>query len=109
MVKQGDIIFLDFDPQSGHEQAGYHPAVVISNNVYNARTNLTIVCPITNTKRAFPLHVMLDKRTKTTGCILCEHIKALDINAREYKVVEQLPEDILQNVIDIVYAEIEKL
>ena len=107
MVKQGDIIFLDFDPQSGHEQAGYRPAVVISNNIYNERTNLTIVCPITNTKRNFPLHVMLDNRTKTTGCILCEHIKALDINARKYKVVEQLPDDILQNVIDIVSAEIE--
>jgi mRNA interferase MazF len=51
MVKQGDIIKLDFNPQAGHEQAGYRPAVVISNNFFNNKTNLTIVCPITNTKK----------------------------------------------------------
>ena len=109
MVRQGDIIKVDLDPQAGHEQAGYRPAVVISNGVFNQRTNLTIVCPITNTNNRFPLHIPLDKRTETTGVILCEHIKALDLNARGYRMVEQLPNDILSKVIDVVYAEIEIL
>ena len=109
MVRQGDIIKVDLDPQAGHEQAGYRPAVVISNGVFNQRTNLTIVCPIANTNNRFSLHIPLDKRTETTGVILCEHIKALDLNARGYRMVEQLPKDILSKVIDVVYAEIEML
>lgn len=109
MVKQGDIIKLNFNPQSGHEQAGYRPAVVLSNDVFNRNTNLTIVCPITNTNNKFPLHIPLDGRTETTGVILCEHIKSLDLRAREYKVVEKLPYDLLQQAIDIVFAQIESI
>jgi mRNA interferase MazF len=107
MVKQGDIIKVNFTPQAGHEQAGYRPAVVISNNVFNGKTNMTIVCPITNTDNQFPLHVPLDSRTATTGVILCEHIKAIDIYSRQYHVIESLPPDLLQTVVDIVSSEIE--
>ena len=107
MVKQGDIIKVNFNPQAGHEQAGYRPALVISNDVYNQKTNLNIVWPITNTNNSFPLHVPLDARTSTTGVVLCEHIKSLDLNARSYRVVEQIPSDLLQKVLDIVFAEIE--
>lgn len=108
MVKQGDIIKLDFNPQSGHEQAGYRPAVVISNGFFNSKTNLTIVCPITNTNRPFPLHIPLDDRTTTIGVVLCEHIKAVDLNSRRYKVVEQMPEDLLAEIIATIFSEIEK-
>lgn len=107
MVRQGDIIKLDFNPQAGHEQAGYRPAVVLSNAIFNEKTNLTIVCPITNTNNAFPLHIPLDDRTVTTGVILCEHIKALDLHSRPYRVVESLPADLLQQAVDLVFAEIE--
>lgn len=107
MVKQGDIIKINLDPQAGHEQAGYRPAVVISNNFFNEKTNLAIVCPITNTNNGFPLHIPLDKRTQTTGVILCEHIKALDLNHRQHKIIETLPKDILQQVIDVAFSEIE--
>ncbi len=109
MVEQGTIIKINFNPQSGHEQAGYRPAVVISNNIFNEKTNLSIVCPITNTNNHFPLHIPLDNRTKTTGVILCEHIRALDLNSRTFQKIEELPRDILKNVIDVVYAEIEKI
>lgn len=109
MVKQGDIIKINFNPQKGHEQAGYRPAVVISNDYFNARTNLTIICPITNTNNKFPLHIPLDSRTQTTGVILCEHVKALDINARHYTVIEQLPKDLLTKAINIIFSEIEQI
>lgn len=108
MVNQGDIVKLDFNPQSGHEQAGYRPAVVVSNDFFNTKTNLTIVCPITNTKKPFPLHVMLDDRTKTTGAVLCEQIRALDLNARPFRVVEKIPDDLLQRIISVVFFEIAK-
>ena len=109
MVKQGDIIKVNFNPQARHEQPGYRPALVISNNFFNQKTNLTLVCPITNTNNRFPLHIPLDNRTETTGVILCEHVKALDLNARSYKIVEQLPKDLLEKVIDVVFCEIEIL
>ena len=73
------------------------------------KAKLSIVCPITNANNKFPLHIPLDNRTKTTGVILCEHIKALDLNSRTYEEVEKLPNDILKQVIDVVYAEIEQI
>lgn len=109
MVKQGTIIKINFNPQAGHEQAGYRPAVIISNNVFNEKAKLSIVCPITNTNNHFPLHIPLDDRTKTTGVILCEHIRALDLKSRTYQEIEQLPNDLLQKAIDIIYSEIEQI
>lgn len=99
----------DFNPQSGHEQAGYRLVLVISNNFFNQKTNLTIVCPVTDTSDHFPLHIPLDSRTVTTGAVLCEHVKALDLKARPCKVVEQLPKDLLDKVVGIVFSEIEIL
>ena len=107
MVKQGDIIKIKFNPQQGHDQAGYRPAVVISNDFFNEKARLAIVCPITNTNNRFPLHVQLDDKTQTTGTILCEHIRTLDVEARTYHFVEKLPADILTKVLNIVYSEID--
>ena len=106
-LKQGDIIKLNFNPQSGHEQAGYKPALVVSNDVFHQKTNLVIVCPIRNTSNDFPLHVRLDERSVTTGSVLCQHIKSLDVVSRGYVFVEHLPDDILQEVFDIIYGEME--
>ena len=107
MVKQGDIIKVSFDPNSGHEQAGYRPALVVSNDEFIKRTKLAIVCPITNTNNSFPLHVPLDARTSTTGVVLCEHVRTLDLQSRKSRFVERVPDDILQKVTDIIAAEVE--
>ncbi len=107
MVEQGDIIKVDFNPQVGHEQAGYRPAVIISNNFFNKVTGLVIACPITNANKIFPLHISLDNRTDTTGFILCQHVKTLDLKNRKYKIIEKLPEDILKTVLDTVFSEID--
>lgn len=106
---QGDIILLQFDPQAGHEQKGRRPALVLSNEVYNRFTKIAIVCPITSTERRFPLHVSLDDRTQTTGVIMCERAKALDIAAREAVFLEKAPGDIVEEVVDIVIGSIEIL
>jgi mRNA interferase MazF len=105
MVSQGDIIKIDFDPQVGHEQAGYRPAVVISNDyAINRHRNVVYICPVTNTAKPYPTHVPLDNRTKTTGVVLCEHGKALDLNTRTFVFVEKCPADILCEVINRVKA-----
>jgi mRNA interferase MazF len=113
MVKQGNILMINFNRKSGadsaigHEQSGYRPAMVVSNDFFNARVNLTIVCPITNTDNGFPLHVALDNRTKTTGFVMCEYVKSLDLKSRGYSYVEKAPIEIVKKVVNILYGEIE--
>jgi mRNA interferase MazF len=107
--QQGDIIYLDFDPQSGHEQKGRRPAIVISNNAFNALSCGALVCPITNTNRGIPLHVQLDSRTKTTGVIMCDQVKALDMQSRNATFIEKAPEDLISEAVDIVIAMVEIL
>ena len=82
IFEQGDIVYLDFDPQSGHEQKGRRPALVISNNLFNRVSSLTMVCPITHTDRGHPFHLRLDERTRTDGVILCDQARMLDLNSR---------------------------
>ena len=101
-MKQGDIILLDFDPTMGREQAGYRPAVVISQTAYNQKRNMVIVCPITQSTRPLRLRVLLDERTQIKGDILCEQVRTIDLLARKCKVIESLPGDLLQQVLDAV-------
>jgi mRNA interferase MazF len=104
---QGDIIYIEFNPQAGHEQKGKRPALVVSNFTYNRFTKLAMVCPITNTNKEFPLHLSLDERTKTTGVIMCEQVKALDIYARGASYYEKVPTDIIEEALDIIFGFIE--
>jgi len=99
VVKQGQIIKLSFNPSVGHEQAGYRPAVVVSNNFGLARHNVVYICPITNTNKPYPTHIALDERTKTTGVVLCEHMKSADLSERTYSYVEDMPADIFEKVV----------
>jgi len=100
--KQGDIVALNFSPTLGYEQAGYRPALVISKDLYNTMTGYIVICPITNTLKEFPTRVALDERTKTTGVVICEQIRTIDAEARNPKFLEKMPEDLLQQVIEIV-------
>lgn len=107
MPNQGDIIFLEFDPRAGYEQKGKRPALVVSNNTYNQFTKIAMVCPIANTNKNFPLHVKLDERSKTTGVIMCEQVKALDIHARKVSFYETAPREIVEEVVDILIGFVE--
>lgn len=92
--EQGDIIVMDFNPQQGHEQRGRRPAIVLSNNILNQHSALVLVCPITNTNKKHPFHIELDRRTETTGVILCDQAKMLDVKARNARFQEKCPDDI---------------
>jgi mRNA interferase MazF len=102
MVRQGDIIKLNLSPTVGHEQRGTRPVVVISSDYVMSKTNMVYVAPITNTVRGYPLHIALDERTETTGNVLCEQVKAVDLTARTYVHVESMPDDILDEVLTCV-------
>ena len=97
--KQGDIVTMNFSLQSGHEQAGPRPALVVNNDQFFQFTNMAIVCPITNSDNGFPLHVALDSRTKTTGVVECEQCKSLDVFSRNVVFRETLPSDILDIIL----------
>jgi mRNA interferase MazF len=100
MVKQGDIIKINLSPTKGREQSGYRPVIVVNNAAHSSASNTTIVCPITNTDRNNPLHVEL-KELQTTGFVMCDQIRAVDIRARSYKIIETVDEDTLWEICDI--------
>ncbi|HOE19239.1 MAG TPA: type II toxin-antitoxin system PemK/MazF family toxin [Smithellaceae bacterium] len=102
--KQGDIITITFDPQSGHEQKGRHPAYVVSKELFNRSTGLAIVCPITNTDRAFPFHVPVPKNSNLTGFIMVEQVKSVDFHSRQAKRIERGNDELLSNVLSILDA-----
>ena len=102
--KQGDLVTLDFDPQSGHEQQGRRPVLVISKDVFNKGTGMAICCPITNTDRKIPFHVPIAGRTSLTGFVMCEQVKSLDYRSRGMKLVERAPQDVLEDVLALVDA-----
>jgi mRNA interferase MazF len=110
VAKQGDIIKLNFDPQAGHEQKGRRPAIVISNADANVLLNTrAIVCPVSSTNKGIVIQQELDNRTITQGVILCDQVRTMDLQARKAEYIEPLPEDILLEIIDIVYGLIEKI
>jgi mRNA interferase MazF len=101
--KQGDIVYMDFDPQTGREQAGRRPAVVVSNRLFNKfGKGIALVAPITNTDKGITLHVRLDERTKITGVVLTDQIKALDLAKRQAEFVESMPSDKMKMICAIV-------
>jgi mRNA interferase MazF len=102
--KQGDIVMMDFDPQKGHEQSGRRPALVLSNDILNRHSSLALVCPITNTNKKHPFHIELDARMVTTGVILCDQAKMLDIRARNAQFKEECPEHIWNEARDLVIS-----
>jgi len=101
-MNQGDIIWVDFDPTKGREQSGHRPAVVISQTKFNEVRNLAIICPITSNAKPLRLHVLLDDRTKTQGKIICEQVRTIDLLVRKCKIVETMPKDKLESVLEAV-------
>lgn len=97
--QKGDIIFIDFNPRRGHEQGGYRPALVISNDVFNEKTHMAMVLPITSNEKYFPTHYTLEHPKEIHGAVLCEHIKSIDYKSRKVKFVEKINKEDLENII----------
>jgi len=98
---KGDIIKLSFDPQSGHKQKGWRPCLVLSNYTFNNATGFALVCPITNTKRKYPFHVVLPNELDVTGVVMVDQVKSLNYSNRNAKYVTHIPEDFLEEVMAI--------
>ena len=95
---RGDVVWLEFNPQAGSEQAGHRPALVVSPQAYNRKVGLALVCPITSRVRGYPFEVELPAGLGVEGAILCDQIKSLDWRARRAKSFGSVLEGVLQEV-----------
>lgn len=97
--KRGDLIWLDFTPQAGHEQAGRRPAAVISGDEYNKKVGLVLACPVTNLKKGYPFEVSLPTGLPVTGVILADQVRSLDWRSRRAVLIGRLGRDGLAEIL----------
>ena len=87
----GDLVWLTFDPQAGHEQARRRPALVLSPRSYNQRSGLALVCPVTNQVKGYPFEVPLPSGCGVSGAVLADHLKSVDWSARRVTKIGRIP------------------
>jgi mRNA interferase MazF len=94
----GDVVWLTFDPQAGHEQAGRRPAVIISPKAYNEKVGLAIFCPVTKQVKGYPFEVPIPEGLPVEGVILSDQVKSLDWRARRAEYLCKLPRRAMMEV-----------
>ena len=94
----GDLVWLNFNPHAGHEQAGHRPALVLSPRIYHERTAFALVCPITSNIMPYPFKVMLPEGLPIGGAVLADRVKSIDRGARQLRVAGPAPSAILLEV-----------
>lgn len=99
--KRGDLVWLNFQPQSGREQSGRKPAVVISNTNYNIKVGLAIFCPITSSVKGYPFEIELPKSVSINGVVLVDQVKSLDWQKRDAEFIDKLDNGSLERIISL--------
>jgi mRNA interferase MazF len=97
--ERGDAVWLSFNPQAGHEQAGHRPALVLSPAAYNGRVGLAIFCPITSQIKGYPFEVLIPDGLGVSGAVLSDQVKSLDWRARKAQLICKLPDDVVEQVL----------
>ena len=95
----GDLIWLTFDPQAGHEQAGHRPALVLSPKPYNQKSGLALACPLATQIKGYPFEVPVPAGCRVKGVILADHLKSLDWKARQAERICRVPASTLNEVL----------
>lgn len=99
-LDRGDLVWIDFEPQAGHEQAGHRPALVLSPRRYNDRVGLALLCPITTRAKGYPFEVLLPPGLPITGAVLADQVKSLDWRARGARLAGRVPSKTVETVMD---------
>jgi mRNA interferase MazF len=102
--KKGDFVAITFDPQSGHEQKGRRPALVVSNTLFNEQVGLAIVCPLTTRDRGYPFHIAVTDNPKVTGFVMVEQVKSIDHVTRKARKIGMASSELLDEVLSILDA-----
>lgn len=97
--EKGDLVWLNFDPQAGHEQKGRRPAICVSQKKYNQKIGLALFCPITSHIKGYPFEIVLEKHS-INGCILSDQIKNLDWKQRNCAFIEKASDEEIDSVVD---------
>ena len=100
---RGDFIWLNFDPQSGHEQMGKRPALVVSHTEFNRRRGFILVCPVSNTKRKNPFYVSIPPGAAVTGVLMADQFRSLDYQSRGAELIATCPKELLMEVLGRIY------
>jgi mRNA interferase MazF len=100
---RGDFIRINFDPQSGHEQMGTRPALVVSHTEFNQYRGFVLVCPVSNTKRRNPFYVSIPSDLSVTGVIMTDQLRSLDYRSRQAISIGTCSEDLLIEVLNRIY------
>ncbi|NUQ01578.1 MAG: endoribonuclease MazF [Armatimonadetes bacterium] len=95
----GDLVWLDFAPQAGSEQAGRRPALTLSPASYNDKVGLGLFCPVTRQAKGYPFEVELPGGLSLSGVVLVDQIKSLDWRVRRLEIVEPVPASTLREVV----------
>ena len=90
--ERGDVVWLEFNPQAGHEQAGRRPAVTLSPKTYNEKVGLALFCPVTSHEKGYPFEVQLPDGLTVGGVVLCDQVKSLDWTIRQARFACRLPD-----------------
>ena len=101
---RGDLVWLQFNPQAGHEQAGHRPALVISPSSYNRRVGLAICCPVTSQVKGYPFEVPIPAGLGVEGAVLSDQIKSLDWRVRKARRISRVPAGVLQETVGKILA-----
>ena len=97
--KRGDAVWIDMNPQSGHEQAGRRPALIVSPGFYNKKAGLALLCPITNQMKGYPFEIVIPQGLNVSGAILSDQIKSFDWKTRRAEFIQNIPERIVLAVL----------
>lgn len=96
--RRGDIVWLDFNPRTGREQAGHRPAIVISPQKFNSLSSLVFVCPITSKIKGFSFETLLPKEMQTKGVVLIHHLRSVDWKTRGINFIESAPISVIEEI-----------
>jgi mRNA interferase MazF len=102
--ERGDLIWLDCTPQSGREQAGRRPALVLSPSAYNAKVGLALICPITSKVKGYPFEVLLPAGGPVEGVVLADQLRSLDWRSRQAEVLGKAPISVVERVLQLIGA-----
>ena len=97
--ERGDVVWLQFDPQAGHEQAGRRPAVTLSPRLYNEKVGLGLFCPVTSHQKGYPFEVRIPDGLAVSGVALCDQVKSFDWQARQAQFVCRLPDATIAEIV----------
>jgi len=96
---RGDVVWIDMQPQVGHEQSGRRPAIVLSPKSYNGKVGLALLCPITTQIKGYPFEVIIPSGLKVAGVVLSDQVKSLDWKIRDAEFCDKVPEAVVLEII----------